>query len=380
MNVNILIQVVESLLVNISIYYKYAITLIILAGTVLFVDTSYILTKNYIQFDTDAKLVFDETFKYCELSFRDNVYLTSYNIAKISEGEHIVNYNDFMNKGNAVNRKRYQMIGGKFMGEDGNMKIKIRSNDRSEKKLDINDIVKYINIEAQEDVIDGISHNYECWLFKKNNFPGKIEIVEAKINGKKVSLDDFFEKHIHMSYGARNIENNYIRDIISNFLLRFNDPISNYILTALFLFTIYLSVQFSYMFAQLHFPDKIYKKYMQHKFNINNKPKRGEIEYAKDMNNNDFALLYRRYQFLEVIGPAFGFVLTVSSLIAGLQPEVQTTQDMSYFFQCIQVAMISTFIGLSIRILAIWSNNINMKIFERNDIFFDDLINIHTNT
>jgi hypothetical protein len=81
------------------------------------------------------------------------------------------------------------------------------------------------------------------------------------------------------------------------------------------------------------------------------------------------------FRFLQVFGPAVGFILTISSLIAALHPSIQKQQDISAFFGSIQVAMVSTFIGLFIRIIGIFSQRANDKLFDRADDYIDKLTN-----
>jgi hypothetical protein len=59
-----------------------------------------------------------------------------------------------------------------------------------------------------------------------------------------------------------------------------------------------------------------------------------------------------RLAMAKVLGPACGFLLTVSSLSAALHPAVQGRQDAFQFVSAIQVAVLSTLIGLAIRIAA----------------------------
>lgn len=62
--------------------------------------------------------------------------------------------------------------------------------------------------------------------------------------------------------------------------------------------------------------------------------------------------LQERLAMAKVLGPAFGFLLTVSSLAAALHPAVQGRQDAFQFVSAIQIAILSTLIGLAIRIVA----------------------------
>jgi biopolymer transport protein ExbB/TolQ len=79
----------------------------------------------------------------------------------------------------------------------------------------------------------------------------------------------------------------------------------------------------------------------------------------------EFKLTNRRLAFAKTMGPALGFLLTVSSLSAALHPSVQATQDTFRFVSGIQIAVIATFIGLAIRIVAHWAQRVYVDLAER---------------
>lgn len=66
----------------------------------------------------------------------------------------------------------------------------------------------------------------------------------------------------------------------------------------------------------------------------------------------DFAYMNRRLSFAKTLGPAVGFLLTVSSLSAALHTSAAATQDTFRFLSGIQIAIVATFVGLAIRIVA----------------------------
>lgn len=74
--------------------------------------------------------------------------------------------------------------------------------------------------------------------------------------------------------------------------------------------------------------------------------------------------------FWKIAGPAAGFVLTVSSLAASLHPTVQATKDAYAFIAGIQIAVISTFVGLCIRLFAHIDTSIRLStIYRVADVF-----------
>jgi hypothetical protein len=75
--------------------------------------------------------------------------------------------------------------------------------------------------------------------------------------------------------------------------------------------------------------------------------------------------LYRRLAFAKTVGPALGFLLTVSSLSAALHPSLQSTQDTFRMVSGIQIAVVATFVGLAIRIVAQFSQRVHRSLGER---------------
>jgi hypothetical protein len=81
--------------------------------------------------------------------------------------------------------------------------------------------------------------------------------------------------------------------------------------------------------------------------------------------NVQFQLQNRNFAFAKTMGPAFGFLLTVSSLSAALHPSLQATQDTFRFVSGIQIAVIATFVGLAIRIVAQFGQRVHRDLAER---------------
>jgi hypothetical protein len=79
---------------------------------------------------------------------------------------------------------------------------------------------------------------------------------------------------------------------------------------------------------------------------VNRTPQLSELIKA------DYARKYKNLAFMRVFGPATGFLLTVSSLIAGLHPSAAAAQDTFRFVSSLQLALVATFMGLAVRILA----------------------------
>jgi hypothetical protein len=74
---------------------------------------------------------------------------------------------------------------------------------------------------------------------------------------------------------------------------------------------------------------------------------------------------YKRLVFGRVLGPALGFLLTVSSLVAGLHPSAAAVRDTFQFVSSLQLALVATFMGLLVRIVAEFALRYQREFAER---------------
>lgn len=86
---------------------------------------------------------------------------------------------------------------------------------------------------------------------------------------------------------------------------------------------------------------------------------------------NRFYQLERRFMFWRVVGPALGFILTISSLVEGLHPSKQGSQDSFLLISALQLALVATFVGLGIRILAELAIRLHRTAAERQLIYLE---------
>jgi len=215
-------------------------------------------------------------------------------------------------------------------------------------------------------------------LLSKNNSTGNqevlvfhdkmsaIEIVDVKINDEKIKIKKFYNNNL-LSKFKKLHKYYFIREDLAFLILKYNDFVSNIILTILTIYLIPLLYELVIKIFYCVFL-KRYESYLKGKYSFLNKKdfKIAEISLADKYSNNE-----RRYRFLQIFGPAIGFILTISSLIAGLHPSLQKAYDIERFFENIQIAMVSTFIGLFMRILAIFLQKFDSKLFvEADNILF----------
>ncbi len=193
------------------------------------------------------------------------------------------------------------------------------------------------------------------------------KIIAVSIDGKTKDINVFFKENLFSKNKKLN-KNRYIRVFVSNLLLHYNDFISNIILTfgAIYLIplTFELIMQFYHYCRAKKMGSRLKSKYI--------------LSKVEEINNAEMAVVenYSRkeswYKFLQLSGPAIGFAITISSLIAGLHPSLQEKQNIAIFFQTIQVAMVSTLLGLLVRIMSILLQKINDKqLIQADEILFN---------
>jgi biopolymer transport protein ExbB/TolQ len=82
-----------------------------------------------------------------------------------------------------------------------------------------------------------------------------------------------------------------------------------------------------------------------------------------------YSWVLTQIRFLQALGPALGFILTVSSLVQALHPaSLLGSKGLDGFLSGIHVAMISTFLGLLIRIIALEAARVNDELLIRADL------------
>lgn len=276
------------------------------------------------------ELELPKTFKECELVFKSKVIITQYRINLITKT---------MTKKSKPHRF-----------EDPKQEVT---------KLKIENLM----LGESENLDDSEETSLMVKVYFESSLPLKISAVSVDQEVKH--LETFYANNVRSP--SKNLEKrNKIRRYISNIILKFNDEVSNLVLTMLFLFLIYLILLMGGKLILIKANN--FNFYVKWKYKIK----------SKEMLNNSLIAFGEKhgkdnesFKFYQIVGPAIGFVLTISSLIAGLHPLVKEAQNLIMFLDAIQVALVSTFLGLLIRIVAISLQRIDNKLFIQTDeIFF----------
>jgi hypothetical protein len=142
-----------------------------------------------------------------------------------------------------------------------------------------------------------------------------------------------------------------IQDKLSDFLLKANELVGNVLLCSLVvaLFWIATWVAWGFTATYLLSDDALIRTVTKSRVAAQPAPQRSELATRVKI---EYSKVYRRLAFARVVGPATGFLLTVTSLVAGLHPSVVAAQDTFHFISSLQLALVATFMGLAVRIAA----------------------------
>lgn len=200
-----------------------------------------------------------------------------------------------------------------------------------------------------------------------------VDIQKATISNDTKSADrcnarvlegDDLKNLIRSAYEPRLMKYHRIQEVYSNWILALNDLAATVIVCLMTLALMNLAYRFGTAYLELYFVsddtirDRIATRLTQAPPALK---ALGPLQIIKA----DFYLLYRRLVFARVIGPALGFTLTVSSLIAGLHPTGQTLQSTFQLLSSLQVAMVATLVGLLMRIVAEFALRLHTSCAER---------------
>jgi hypothetical protein len=192
------------------------------------------------------------------------------------------------------------------------------------------------------------------------------EIDRISINNNSIDLKLLFEKYLKIK--GSYIRFKYVRNDLADLIFNLNDFISNWILTFMFFGTSCLICSLTWMEIKAYLYSD--SKLKSHVFKSLNAEKDGKRQDAFDIYTAYWAKLDTRFHYLQALGPATGFILTVSSLVQALHPALGATNDLDAFLNGIHIAMISTFIGLLLRIVALEGVRVNNILLERVDLLF----------
>lgn len=193
------------------------------------------------------------------------------------------------------------------------------------------------------------------------------EIEAISIDNHPIEIQFFFKNNLQTK--GDYIRLRYIRKDLADIIFLINDPFSNWILTLIFFGIVLLIVRLVKMEVRAYIcSDKCFEKYLVTFLNIQDMNLEKYRLDAWDKYAAYWAQWDTWFRYLQAFGPASGFILTVSSLIQALHPIVDASNNIDEFLRGIHVAMISTFLGLLLRIIALEGSRVNDLLLSRTDL------------
>ncbi|HEX4264580.1 MAG TPA: MotA/TolQ/ExbB proton channel family protein [Verrucomicrobiae bacterium] len=198
-----------------------------------------------------------------------------------------------------------------------------------------------------------------------------VRISSVAINGSRLKLATFAKNNLKV-HSSELVRFHYIRRYLASWIFKFNDVVSNWILTALSVGCVIVFCKVADMEIQVYFfSDSRLKKRLNKFLRIKKTTTFDNRRKAFDKYIAQWHKWDSRFRFLQALGPAIGFILTVSSLVEVLHPATRSTNDLDAFLTGIHVAMISTFLGLLLRLISLEGGRANDVLLDRSDVLID---------
>jgi len=163
--------------------------------------------------------------------------------------------------------------------------------------------------------------------------------------------------------GIRVMHLTLIQDKLSDLIFGANEVVGNVLLASLIIAFLWLTLLLVQAWTQIYWvPDaKVLAKLRK----LLSEALSDRDAKLRSVVTDSYGALHRRLVFCRVLGPALGFLLTVSSLVAGLHPSATAEQDTFRFVSSLQLALVATFMGLAVRIVAEFTLRLHRDLAER---------------
>lgn len=157
---------------------------------------------------------------------------------------------------------------------------------------------------------------------------------------------------------------------LGDLLHRINEALGVILICVLIAWSVWLALWLSYGIGKYFQPEKGVMKSNQDRFSQAHPSLKSKGMDA--VLTADYLQLQRRLVFARVMGPALGFLLTVSSLIAGLHSGEQGSGTTFGLMAALQLALVATFSGLALRVIAECAIRIHRHVLDKQlRLFFE---------
>jgi hypothetical protein len=281
------------------------------------------------------------SFQHCDLTFEDSVQINSYGVAKLGTS-----------------------------GEKGTT-----SSTTVDQRITTLRITNPYQANDTGTPISGSQYQITIEAAPSEHF----DVEAVMLDEHPLNLKNFSKNYLKSN--GRYTRFRYIREELGLIVFLLNDPVSNWLLTILFFTTLFqLTRVLKLEIRHYGYTDQRMNKFLSNLLKLELPASRNVHENAYDKYAAYWDRWDRQFRFFQAIGPAIGFILTVSSLIAALYSPGGAANDLADFLNAIHVAMISTFLGLGLRIVAVEGSRINDELFIRVELLLSHNKKPHSNS
>lgn len=203
-----------------------------------------------------------------------------------------------------------------------------------------------------------------------------IDILKAELDGRDVELSRLQGEFLKDS-PAELLKQRYVQDWLESLLTAWNRDIGNYFVTAMSVLALWMMFGLV-MRLPLYLGTKAaYRKLLTSLIESAEKvPETAAqpVDAARRHYVEFYANTMANQRFWRALGPALGFLFTVTSLVAGIRPIPggAATAQMGTLFSSLQLALISTVAGLVMRLAAMARLRLEHALMEDAQTFFDE--------
>jgi hypothetical protein len=206
--------------------------------------------------------------------------------------------------------------------------------------------------------------------------PRPVDILKVELDGTSIELSQLQRDYLRDT-SSELLRRRYVQDWLESALTTWNRDAGNYVVTAMSLLALWMSFGLVPRLSLYVGPKAAYHKLLQMLVDGAQKvpaTAANPVDAARRHYIDFYARTIANQRFWRALGPALGFLFTVTSLVAGIRPIPggAATAQMGTLFSSLQLALISTVAGLVMRIAAMARLRLEHALMEDAQAFFDE--------
>lgn len=203
-----------------------------------------------------------------------------------------------------------------------------------------------------------------------------IDILKAELDGTNIELSRLQSEFLRDS-PAELLKQRYVQDWLESLLTAWNRDIGNYFVTAMSVLALWMMFGLVLRLPLYLGTGGGFRKLLTA---LIESAERDSATAAKSVDAarrhyfDFYSSTIANQRFWRALGPALGFLFTVTSLVAGIRPIPggAATAQMGTLFSSLQLALISTVAGLVMRLAAMARLRLEQALMEDAQAFFDE--------